>query len=413
MDGKTNLNLEYILRSRSRGLLIAVYLVLFGCQGFVQAQDPYGDILLNNPAIRIQATEAVNMMYNFDFEEANKRFRWIKNDYPDHPMGYFLLGLSEWWRIIPDVENHDYDDAFLAYMDTAITKAENLGDKKEENVEKVFFLAAAWAFKARLNSERENYRKASWSGKKALNYLQESRQYLDWSPEFSFGEGLYNYYREWIPENYKYLKPIMLFFPKGDKETGVQLLEKNVKESFYTKTEAQYWLMKIYDEEADYVNSLRLADYLHNTFPNNPYFHRYYTRLEFWKGNLLEVEVQSREILQRIEDRWPGYESNSGRYASFFLGYIYQFRDGNMELASYHYNRAIEFSLSNNSEDTGYYLWSQTYLARMDSQKGDVDSARRRYEIVKENSDKNSEIYQEAKKYLKETKPKGGFLFFG
>ncbi len=398
----------------SRVFLLAIFfLIQSGCKElYGQSSPDQKEILLNNPAIRIQATEAVNMMYNFDFDESHKRFIWIKNDYPNHPMGYFLLGLSEWWKIIPDVNNNSYDQNFLAYMDTTIGMAKAMGDKKSENVEKVFFLAAAWAFKARLNSERENYTKASFSGRKALEYLQESRKYIDWSPEFSFGEGLYNYYREWIPENYKYLKPVMIFFPKGDKKTGVKLLEKNVKESFYTKTEAQYWLMKIYDEEGDYKNSLRLADYLHTTFPNNPYFHRYYTKLEFIAGNLQKTETLSRDLLHRIDGKWPGYEATSGRYASFFLGYIYQFRDGDLNLARYHYENCLRFAESNDAEETGYFLWAQAYLARMDDKLGDKESALSRYEIIKEKSERKSELWKEAKKYIKENKPSKSFLFF-
>ncbi len=390
-----------------------ILLGLLSIQGVAQEKMEKEEILLNNPAIIIQATEAVNLMYDFNFKEANKRFKWIKNDYPDHPMGYFLLGLSEWWRIVPDVEETRYDKSFLAYMDTAINKAEAMGGKKSENAEKVFFLAGAYAFKARLNSERENYTKASFTGKKALQYLQKSREYLDWSPEFLFGEGLYNYYREWIPDNYKYLKPIMLFFPKGDKQEGIKQLEKNAQVSFYTRTEAQYWLMRIYDEENDQKNSFRMAKYLNETFPNNPYFHRYYARLLFTGGQLVETEVQSRTILDRINDNRAGYEANSGRYASFFLGYIYQFRDKDLNLARLHYEEAIQYSESNGAFDTGYNLWSHAYLARMDDELGNKDSAIKHYELIKEYADKKSELGKESRKYLKENKKGKGFLFFG
>ena len=56
---------------------------------------------------------------------------------------------------------------------------------------------------------------------------------------------LYNYYAEWISENYAILRPVLMFFPDGNKELGIKQLKTVANNAFYTRTEAQYFLMRI------------------------------------------------------------------------------------------------------------------------------------------------------------------------
>lgn len=365
------------------------------------SQNPDQEILMNNPAVRIRATEAVNLMYDFKFEEARKRFKWLKQDYPEHPLSYFLMGLLYWWKIMPNVDNTEYDEIFLTYMDTAIAKAESMGGKRAAYAEKAFFLAGSHAFVARLHSERAAWRKASLSSKKALNYLEESREYTDWSPEFLFGEGLYNYYAEWVKENYKFLRPILLFFPKGDKKLGMKQLEDNAHTSFYTRTEGQYWLMRMYYYEDEDEKAIELGKYLHETFPDNAYFHRYYARLCFTQGNLTKAKEESIEILEKLNNKMPGYEAVSGRYASFFLGFIYYKRDNNLEKAKTYFEQCIDFSEKANDEDAGYYLYSFSNLAEIADKQNDTEKAISLYRKLLQLTEKKDKLHKDAVAYLK------------
>ena len=70
-------------------------------------------ILINNITMQIEISQALSDLYNFKFETAERQFRWFKQKYPWHPLPYFLLGLSEWWKIMPRIENRDHDDRFV------------------------------------------------------------------------------------------------------------------------------------------------------------------------------------------------------------------------------------------------------------------------------------------------------------
>ena len=58
------------------------------------------------------------------------------------------------------------------------------------------------------------------------------------------------------------------------------------------------WLMRIWNSyENKNDQALQLSEYLHTTYPDNAYFHRYYARMLYARGMFPELEVQSKEIL--------------------------------------------------------------------------------------------------------------------
>lgn len=361
-------------------------------------------ILLDDQEMKIESMEAVNAMYNFKFEEADRQFRWFKIKYPNHPLPYFLLGLNEWWKVMPDPLENKYDAKLIAYMDSAIKMADKMYDKNKDDTEAAFFLAAAYGFKGRLYSEREQWRKAALAGNRALNYLDKFKNKENLSIEFLFGDGLYNYFREWIPENYKSLKPLLLFFSHGDKKKGIDQLKKVTEEAFYTRTEAQYFLMRIYEEEKNSLKAFQLAELLHTTYPDNAYFHRYYDRMLFSMGQIREVEKVSVEILDRLEKKQVGYEFTSGRYAAFYLGYISENFNHDIEKAKSFYKKTVVFAELSGARDSGYYLSALTALGRIYNKEGNTDEAKKYYEIALKHSEKKSSTHIESEKFLKDLK---------
>ena len=159
------------------------FLLIFSVNSLTAQQK--AKILLTDMDIQIDATAAVNHLYNFKFKEAKKEFNWIKYRYPNHPMPYFLIGFTYWWRMQPDIENiKKYDKKFISYMDSTITMAEKIYDEDEENIDAIFFLSSAYGFLARIYGERGNYTKAILPSKRALNFVEEGKKYSEFSSEF-------------------------------------------------------------------------------------------------------------------------------------------------------------------------------------------------------------------------------------
>lgn len=362
-------------------------------------------ILINDLRVQIEATQALNDMYNFKFEKAEQQFRWFKQRYVWHPLPYFLLGLSEWWKIMPNTKNTDHDERFLAYMDSTILVAENLYKKSPEyRTEAAFFLSASYGFKGRLyaDEERKSWRKAATAGKTALNYLDESKQKQDLSVELLFGDALYNYFSVWVPENYPMLKPLLVFFKKGDKKLGLDQLTEVSYNAFYTRTEAMVWLMRILNSyENNPTRAFQISEYLYQTYPDNPYFHRYYARMLYTRGGFSqELETECKEIIHRIDSGMVGYEATSGRYAAFYLGQLYERRQ-DLDLAQNYYERVVKFAEEIDATDTGYYLFSLISLGEISQRKGDKETAKRYFTEVKKKSNRKDEAWKDAKRRLK------------
>jgi tetratricopeptide (TPR) repeat protein len=361
-------------------------------------------ILINNVAMQIEISEALNDLYNFKFPKAEQQFRWFKQKYPWHPLPYFLLGLSEWWKIMPNTSETKYDDRFLAYMDSTIMVAENLfKEYPEYRIEGAFFLAAAHGFKGRLYSdeERKNWTKSAVEGKAALNYMEICREKEHMSPELLFGDALYNYFSVWVPENYPSLKPIMWFFRKGDKQLGLKQLKEVSYNAFYTRTEAMVWLMRILNSyENDQPRAFQISEYLYTSYPDNPYFHRYYARMLYARGMFPEMERQSKKILERIDSAQVGYEATSGRYAAFFLGQFYE-SQRRLEEARKYYLLAVKYAEEIGATESGYYLFSLIALGEINEKLGNKAEAKRYFQDVKKKSKRKDEAYKDAKKRLR------------
>jgi hypothetical protein len=116
-----------------------IIISLFSITSARAARNDSTVLLIADMIVQIEATEAMNAMYNFDFKEAKKQYNWLRQKYPDSPLAYFLLGLNEWWKIMPNTDVKDFDDRFHYYMDTTIMIAENMLEIPDQRIEGAFF----------------------------------------------------------------------------------------------------------------------------------------------------------------------------------------------------------------------------------------------------------------------------------
>jgi len=369
-----------------------------------QSPEPGAPYLLLDKGLQYRITKAINSMYNFDFATAEHDFTVIMYQYPTHPLPDFLMGLAYWWRIEVNVTNTRYDNIFIQYLERANEKAKKMLAEDPKNKEAAFFLAAGYGFQGRLYSERKSWAKATFAGKNALNYMELSRGEQELNPELLFGDALFNYFSVWIAENYPLLKPVVALFPKGNKKLGLQQLESVASNAFYTRVEAQYFLFRLYgSEEKRPLDALRIVTYLHEKFPNNPYFHRSFARYLYTTGKWTEAMRESFSILDRIEQRQVGYEANSGRYAAFFLG-EYFYRVGNLAEAKKYFSKTLSFGEESESQESGYYLYALISLGKIATKEKNKPQARYYFNAVKKYAKRKHPAHQEAREFIKKNK---------
>ncbi|GMQ23453.1 hypothetical protein Aoki45_01350 [Algoriphagus sp. oki45] len=397
------------MNKRITGYIFFLVLLLGSLGLHAQPQQPVdlpsnSEYLLLDKGLQYRITKAINSMYNFDFPTAERDFLVIMYQYPEHPLPDFLMALGYWWRIEVDVTNTRYDNVFVQYLERANDKAERMFDANPNNKEAAFFLAAGYGFLGRLYSERKSWTKATFAGKNALKYMELSRGEEEFNPELLLGDALFNYFSVWIPENYPLLRPVMALFPKGNKELGIQQLETVASNAFYTRVEAQYFLFRLYASmENRPYDALRISEYLHQKFPNNPYFHRSYARHLYSVGRWSESVRESYEILDRIDQKQTGYEANSGRYASFYVA-EYNFRTGNKNVAKQYYQKTVAYGEESESQESGYYLHALIQLGKIESQAGNKAKAKAYFNQVKKYAKRKHPAHKEARDFIKKNK---------
>ena len=364
--------------------------------------------ILTNVDIQIEATAAINKMYNFEFKDAEKEFNWLVQEYGDHPLPVFLKGLSLWWKIdsysgMSDLSKADsldrLDEKFIQIMDKAISLSQNIYEKGNK-IDGAFFLAASYGFKGRLLSERRKWRASAFAGMNALKYLKEIRKDDLMIPEISFGNGLFNYYSVWISDRYPLLKPIIKLFPDGDKKKGIIQLNNAGNNSFYTRTEAQYFLIRIYSSENEINKALYLSKYLFETFPDNSIFHKYYNQLLYRSSSFSLCEKESLKILENFNREKKGYYYNDVRLAHFFLGEIYLSRRNN-DLAIYHLNKSLFYSDKFKNQKLGYTIYSNFLLGKIHFDKGEKNKSKFYFKKVIKLTKRRDDLNQKSKGYIK------------
>ena len=357
--------------------------------------------ILTNVDIQIEATAAINKMYNFEFKEAEKEFNWLVQEYGDHPLPVFLKGLSLWWKIdsysgISDLSKTDsldrLDENFIKIMDKAISLSQNIYEKGNK-IDGAFFLAASYGFKGRLLSERRKWRASALAGMNALRYLKEIRKDDLMIPEISFGNGLFNYYSVWISERYPLLKPIIKLFPDGDKQKGIVQLNNAGNNSFYTRTEAQYFLTRIYSSENDISKALYLSKYLFETFPDNSIFHKFYNQLLYRSSSFSLCEMQSLKIIENFNKKKKGYYDNDIRLAHFFLGEIYLSKKDN-DLAIHHLNKSLFYSEKFKNQKLGYTIYSNFLLGKIHFDRGEINKSKFHFKKVIKLTKRKDDLFQ-------------------
>jgi len=113
----TKISFEPGNRKPETMILMVGILCFMSLSSFSQSKKDTTLILISDISVQFEATEAMNNLYNFKFDKAEEQFKSFKEKYRWHPLPYFLVGLAEWWKIMPNMKETKYDEKFLAYME--------------------------------------------------------------------------------------------------------------------------------------------------------------------------------------------------------------------------------------------------------------------------------------------------------
>lgn len=332
-----------------------------------------------------RVSAGIKQIYNIKFTEAEKTFRSVMVDYPEQPAGRFFLAMIDWWKILLDPDNESYDEIFFQKIEDVIYQCDQILDKNPKNVDALFFKGGSIGFRGRLRAFRESWLKAADDGREALPIVEEAAALDPNNMDVQLGFGIYNYYASVIPNEYPMIKPLMIFFPDGDKEKGIQQLKNTAANGKFAKYEARYFLMTLYYRYEN--NSMMAEDYakmLNDDFPDNPVFEKWRGRIAVRRGDYQLVDSIFNSVLNKAEKKMFGYTTpNSVREAAYYVGNNLR-ANGQLDSAKTFFQRCIQESqkIDEEGEESGFQVNAYVYLAQMEELLNNKDEAIRLYKKI-------------------------------
>lgn len=326
--------------------------------------------------------KGIDYIYNVRFDSAHACFETVKRRYPDHPAGYFLDAMVEWWKINLDRRSTVYDDWFLQKIDNVLSVCDRMLENDPKNLTGLFFKGGALGFRGRFYATRESMIKAANDGKDALDLLEQCQKLAPSNHDIMLGTGLYNYFAIALPEKYPVLSPIMTFFRTGDKALGILQLQAAARQARYARVEAQVVLLQVYyDWEKNYPAAVEYARVLNKRYPNNPYFHRYFGRCLVSVGSLDTMEVLWRDVLNRCIAKQFGYETFTAREALYYIGVVLMMKR-DFDMALKYFYKCDEASRTLDQDPSGFMVKTNLKIGQIYDMQGKRDLAIKQYDKV-------------------------------
>ncbi len=358
---------------------VFLFIILFSFSTFAQNSD-----------FDSRVNSGIKQIYNIKLTEAKKTFRSVMADYPQHPAGRFFLAMIDWWKILLDPDNVSYDEIFFQKLEDVIYQCDQILDKNPKDVDALFFKGGSIGFRGRLRAFRESWLKAADDGREALPIVEEAAALDPNNMDVQFGFGIYNYYAEVIPNENPLIKPLMIFFPDGDKEKGIQQLKNTAFNGKFAKYEARYFLMTLYYR---YENNAIAADefskMLCDDFPDNPVFEKWRGRIAVKRGDYFLADSVFKDVLAKANKRYFGYSTpNSLREAAYYVGNNYK-NSGQLDSAKVYFEKCINESkkIDDEGEESGFQVNAVLFLAQMAETQNKKDEAIRLYEKLLDMND--------------------------
>ncbi len=324
----------------------------------------------------------VRHIYNLEFDSASTNFQKVINAYPQHPAGYFLDAMVDWWAIVTNSRDKRTDERFLKKIDRVVTLCDSILDKNDNDIVGLFFKGGILGFRGRYHVTRNDWAAAALDGKRAFDLVQKCQEVAPGNRDVMLGTGIYHYFMETIPERYPAVKPLIAMLPPGDKRAGIAELKLAAQSARYAATEAKVVLLQLqYGMEKNYSEALAISQQLSSDYPKNSLFKAYLGRCYVQTGNYDRMEEVWREILNNCIDRKTGYDNLIAREAMYYIGLSLMQRGKYDDALTYFY-KCDEFCRKLDEKPSGWMIMLNSRVGNIYDAQGKRDLAVKQYNKV-------------------------------
>ena len=323
-------------------------------------------ILEDNQALD-KVHEAIDSIYNLNFEAADKIIDDLNRELTDYPGVLLLKAFYVNWKFRPIKKDQESFRLFESYLTQGIEKSEEMLTEDGEDVEASFFLMACHAYLAELYVNNGLNFKALGQAKSAYKYIKVGFNHLEENPEFYFSSGIYNYYREKFPEENPFYKSFIWFFRSGDMQEGLRMLQEGARKSVFTQAECFTYLFHInlrYEDKP--FNAIYYSNLLKDKYPNNLHY------LSNYIENRLRLKSYDDLLhhINRLLDEDNHYYNYLGEI--FYAMYLEQYKN-QYDLAMEHFKAADQLGEQDGIRIPHYDSMIYLGLGRINKAMGNED----------------------------------------
>ena len=234
---------------------------------------------------------------------------------PADPTGYFALALAHWWQLETRLGEYtrDEENRFMEAANTAIDAAEKAVHREPKNAQAYLCLGGAYGLKGRWHAAKHNWLRALFDGRRARRYQTKALELDPNLDDAYLGVGLFDYYVAALPGIIRALS----FLGKGDKQRGLDELDRAAANGLFSRTAAQLILVGIYaNTEKKPEVALEIVKKLRAEYPQSPFMHELEILILFDDKQGKKMKPLAEEFLVRCR-------SSNGFYSSRALTKAY------------------------------------------------------------------------------------------
>jgi len=250
-----------------------------------------------------QIAHAYDLILDANFDELKKV---LPATCPPAPMVACrgLEALSLWWQIQLDLDNHSLDAAFMTATEQAIAAATRMAQAEPQRAEAWFYLGAAYGARAQYRVYRTERLAAARDGKRIKESLERAIALDPSMHDAEFGIGMYRYYAGVAPAIFRFLR-FLLLLPGGDRQGGLEQLERAAQRGVLVSGEAQYQIQVLYLwYEHKSKEALAIIRLLQARYPHNPLFRQIEAEvLDVYFHDHAASLTASQQLLSLAQDR--------------------------------------------------------------------------------------------------------------
>jgi tetratricopeptide (TPR) repeat protein len=255
----------------------------------------------------------LNALYNLKFDEAEKVFNSIKSEQEEHPMVAFGLTSVHWWRLSVYVLENDpqESEAFLKSVDECIRVSRAMVDRGDTTGEGYLCLGGAEGLLGRWQAANRKWMSAYFKGKGAYKHLRSALKVNPGMYDANMGLGIFDYYVATLP---KFVRNLAFLGQTGDKQRGLDELQKAGTEGTYARTPSLLFLVNIYSSlENQPAKTFALLADLKKEYPKSPFIQMLTVVAMYNHRPVEELEAEAADFQSRVKDGTypPAFETQA------------------------------------------------------------------------------------------------------